>query len=105
MVQKEKGKKKKKKQTKIYKNVRLGVFRGVLAKTSGGLKKDDIVRNKSGRYVGKRRAEISKKHPWIKAVLQARQELKLQGFVKLQKGTEYYKLARKIYDDMKIKKT
>ena len=46
----------------VLKNIgcRSEVFRGKAKRTSGGLKKEDIVRNKYGRYVSKERSEKAK---------------------------------------------
>ena len=47
----------------VHKNIgcRSEVFRGKAKRTSGGLKKEDIVRNKYGRYVSKERSEQAKR--------------------------------------------
>ena len=46
----------------VHKNIgcRSEVFRGKAKRTSGGLKKEDIIRNKYGRYVSKERSEKAK---------------------------------------------
>ena len=48
----------------VLKNIgcRSEVFRGKAKRTSGGLKKEDIVRNKYGRYVSKERSEKAKQN-------------------------------------------
>ena len=47
----------------VHKNIgcRSEVFRGKAKRTSGGLKKEDIIRNKYGRYVSKERSEQAKR--------------------------------------------
>merc|ERR1712238_388205 len=62
------------------------VLRGARVKTSGGLTKEKLMKNKSGRVVSKKRSELSKKRfgstlgKWVKAVSTARKELGLSGF-------------------------
>merc|ERR1719350_2592032 len=63
------------------------VFRGSKQKTSGGLTKDTLTKNKTGRIVSKSKSARGKKNwansalkRWIDAVKQARKELKVAGF-------------------------
>merc|ERR1719169_87204 len=61
------------------------VFRGSKAKTSGGLKKTDLIKNKSGKVVSKKSSAHGKKaykhiSAWIKAVQKARKALNIKGF-------------------------
>merc|ERR1719474_1145255 len=84
------------------------VFRGGKERTSGGLKKSDLVKNKDGK-VGSRkasqRAKNSKNGKKIaafgKAVAQARKALGIKGFVpvggKTSRGQALLKKARSIY--------
>merc|ERR1719341_979229 len=81
------------------------VFRGSKEKTSGGLKKSDLVKNKSGKVVSKaasQRAKNSKKiAAWGKATKEARKALGIKGFVpvggKTAKGQALLKKARSLY--------
>merc|ERR1712242_119287 len=64
------------------------VFRGSKVKTSGGLTKDKLVRNKSGKIVSKAASARSKKayatsgiKAWADAIKSARKALNLTGFV------------------------
>ena len=43
-------------------NERLRVWKGELKKTSGGLTKDDLIKNKRGKIVSKRKSEAAKKN-------------------------------------------
>ena len=43
-------------------NERLRVWNGTLKRTSGGLKKEDLVKNKRGKIVSKRKSEAAKKN-------------------------------------------
>merc|ERR1719237_773387 len=64
------------------------VFRGSKEKTGGGLKKSDLIKNKSGKVVSKaasQRAKNSKNGKkiaaWGKATKEARKALGIKGFV------------------------
>jgi hypothetical protein len=80
------------------------VFKGKKAKTRGGLCADDIVKVQVGsghfRYRSKKRSAQGKKNKWSMAFKQARQELGVQGFVPLKKGTELYTKTRAIYEKL-----
>ncbi len=78
--------KKKKAVSKIGR--KFAVFRGSKAKTSGGLEKSALTKNKSGKVVSKKMSANSKKRyqgsafqAWTKAVAKARKELRVTGFV------------------------
>merc|ERR1712118_169608 len=80
------------------------VFRGSKAKTSGGLTKSDLVKNKNGRIVSKKaqakgKALYSKfAKNWIAAVQKARKALGVKGFVAIKKGSPLYKKAKEFYN-------
>merc|ERR1712139_442777 len=80
------------------------VLRGNKAKTSGGLKKSDLMKNKNGKIVSKKMSAASKKRfantvaPWMKAVKKARAALKLKGFVAIKKGSPLYIKAKEFYN-------
>merc|ERR1712194_833001 len=64
------------------------VLRGSKEKTSGGLKKDNLRKNKGGKIVSKKASDCAKKRyagsafqKWIKACQAARKELGLKGMV------------------------
>merc|ERR1719444_780261 len=64
------------------------VLRGSKAKTSGGLKKENLKKNKAGRIVSKAASESAKKRfagsalqKWTQAVQAARKELGITGMV------------------------
>ena len=65
--------------------------------SKGTLKKSQLTKSKSGKVVSKKKQALGKKNPWIKAVSKARRQLKIKGFVPVKKGTELYKLAKKMY--------
>merc|ERR1719191_1412495 len=94
-----------KKVSKIAKGKRAKsvVFRGTKAKTVGGLTKSDLVKNKRGLIVSKKRqakgkalySKFAKK--WISSVQQARKALGLKGFVAIKKGSPLYNKAKGFY--------
>merc|ERR1711977_492928 len=63
------------------------VFRGSKEKTSGGLKKSDLIKNANGKIVSKKASAVAKKRfgstlkKWTDAVKAARKSLGLKGFV------------------------
>merc|ERR1712159_19159 len=76
------------------------VFRGTKVKTSGGLKKSDLMKNKNGKVVGKKAHAAGKKaykhiSKWTTAVNKARKALGVKGFCavggKSAKGQALYK--------------
>merc|ERR1712048_1195885 len=68
------------------------VFNGLREKTSGGLTKDKLTKNKAGKIVSKAMSQQAKKNysktigGWNKAVAKARKELGIEGFVALNHG-------------------
>merc|ERR1719378_982279 len=77
------------------------VFRGNKEKTVGGLTKSDLIKNKFGKIVSKKRSAFAKKNNFIKgwttAVQKARKALGLKGFVAIRKGSALYKKAKEFY--------
>merc|ERR1711911_315711 len=82
------------------------VFRGQKAKTSGGLSKSSLMRNKDGRVVSKKmhaKGKKAYKHvaKFANAVKAARKALGIKGFVpiggKTAKGQALLKKARSLY--------
>merc|ERR1712146_274032 len=69
-------------------------FFGKIDKTTTGLKKTDLVKNKAGRIVSKKKSLAGKKNVWIVAVNKARAALKIKGFSVVKKGTPLYKKAK-----------
>merc|ERR1719335_1529250 len=73
------------------------VFTGKIMKSKGGLKKDALMKSKSGKIVSKKKSLAGKKNKWIKAVAAARAALKIKGFAPLKKGSALYKKAKSLY--------
>merc|ERR1712193_219290 len=70
------------------------VLRGSKAKTVGGMTAKDLLKNKYGKVVSKKRSAFAKKSPWIQAVTKARKALKITGFAAIKKGTPLYAKAK-----------
>merc|ERR1712039_579091 len=95
----------KKSQVATGKRAKSSVFRGTKVKTSGGLTKDKLVRNKSGKVVSKAASAAAKKRgslaAWGKAVAAARKQLNCKGFVavggKTAQGKALYAKAKSLY--------
>merc|ERR1712112_18746 len=90
------------------KRAKSSVFRGTKVKTSGGLKKTDLVKNKNGKVVSRKASERSKKiikknglDKWFKAVSAARKALGVKGFCpiggKSAPGQALLKKTRSLY--------
>ena|ERR1719194_345933 len=95
---------KKKAVSKIAKGklAKLVVFRGTKAKTSSGLSKTDLIKNKNGKIVSKKMSAKGKKayahiKGWTVAVQKARKALGVKGFVAVKKGTPLYKKAKELF--------
>merc|ERR1712242_220206 len=90
------------------KRAKSSVFRGLKVKTSGGLTKGLLVKNRSGKSVSKARSAHSKKMfssslgAWNKAVTSARKALGVQGFCavggKSAQGKALYAKAKSLYN-------
>merc|ERR1711907_162384 len=90
------------------KRAKSSVFRGTKAKTSGGLTKDKLTKNKAGKVVSKAMSAASKKRYakgiglWNKAVQSARKELGIKGFQavggKSEQGKALYAKAKSLYN-------
>merc|ERR1719367_53248 len=107
---KKRGMKKAKRVSKIARGrgAKARVFSGQKEKTGSGLKKSDLMRNKNGKVVAKRRSAAAKKlyqrnglGKWAKAVAQARKSMGIKGFQviggKTAKGQALLKKARSLF--------
>merc|ERR1712127_823960 len=72
------------------------VFAGKATKSNGGLTKDKLVKNKSGKIVSKAQSARAKKNPWFAAVAAARKALNIKGFVAIKKGSPIYVKAKSL---------
>ena len=77
------------------------VFNGKFAKTSGGLQKSALTKNKNGKIVSKKKSARGKASKWIAAVAKARKALGIKGFCavggKAGKGKALLAKARSFY--------
>merc|ERR1719361_2076961 len=85
------------------KTAKARVLSGKKVKTSGGLKKSDLIKSKSGKVVSKKASAASKKkfqgsklQKWCKAVQAARKALGVKGFVACKKGSALYNKAKSL---------
>merc|ERR1712098_428396 len=62
------------------KRAKSSVFRGTKVKTSSGLKKSDLVKNKNGKVVSKKASARGQKNKWAAAFKKARKDLGIRGF-------------------------
>merc|ERR1719335_957919 len=98
-----------KKSAKAYKTkagALRAVFKGVIARSKGGLKKEALMKTKTGRIVSKKASANGKKAykriaKWNAAVQKARKALNIKGFQavggKSAKGQALLKKARSLY--------
>merc|ERR1712151_927683 len=82
--------------------MRASVFSGRKVKTATGLKKSDLMKNKTGKIITKKQHAAGKKayaqiKGWTVAVQKAKKELGVTGFVAVKKGSALYKKAKEIY--------
>merc|ERR1711881_294080 len=102
---KKKAAKKKKKKAKKVSKIAKGkmkkvmVFKGKKEKTTGGLKKSDLIKGYKGKIVSKKASAASKKKlgGWLAAVAKARKALGTKGFVAIKKGSALYTKAKSFY--------
>merc|ERR1712232_1243967 len=85
------------------KHMRSVVFHGSKTKTSSGLTKGDLMKNKRGKIVTKASNIAGKKAykhiaSWTVALKKARSELKVKGFVACKKGSPLYRKAKEFYE-------
>ena len=81
------------------------VFKGTKVKTGGGLKKTDLIKNKHGKIVSRKRYVRGKKNThaikWGRAIVSARRQLGIKGFQavggKTAKGQALLKKVRSIF--------
>jgi hypothetical protein len=69
------------------------VLRGTRKRTSGGLKSQDLMKNKRGKVVSRKQHAIGQKNKWLAATMKARKALGIRGFVPIKKGTPLYAKA------------
>merc|ERR1719439_147213 len=81
------------------------VFKGTKEKTKSGLTKDDLVRNKAGRIVSRKKSALGKKFDrvkgWRESFMKARAVMGVRGFVAMNgqtaQGKALYAKTRSFY--------
>merc|ERR1712232_382189 len=77
------------------------VFKGTKVKSTGGLKKTDLTKNKAGKVVSKKKHALGAKNKWAVATKRARQALGIRGFQPVggnsPRGKELLKKVRSFY--------
>jgi hypothetical protein len=81
---------------------KLTVFNGTIPKTSSGLTRACLIKNKRNKIVSKKQQAAGKKayariEKWTEAVQKARNALGIFGFVAVKKGTPLYMKAKEFY--------
>merc|ERR1719293_288260 len=84
------------------KKARAAVFSGRKEKTISQLTKADLMKNKRGKIVTKKKSAAGKKlysqiKGWVEAVQKARKNLGIKGFVAIKKGSALYNAAKALY--------
>merc|ERR1712085_143115 len=90
------------------KRAKVSVFKGSKVKTSGGLKKSDLKRNKAGKIVSAKSSAAAKKGKgykklaaWAAACTTARKSMGIKGFCpiggKTAKGKAWYAKVKSLY--------
>merc|ERR1711972_487639 len=82
------------------------VVKGTRSRTSGGLRKVDIMKNKVGRLVSKKRSLHGRKQYgnislWIESTTAARRELGISGWFNVKRGTALYARAKELHESAK----
>ena len=76
--------------------VKRHVFYGKVLCTRSGLYTFDLVKNKAGKIVSRKKSTRGRMNPWIVACACAREMLKTPGFVLLTKGSPLYLMAKEL---------
>lgn len=96
-----------KRKSKIAKGKRAKalVYNGKFQKTTGGLTKEHVTKNKAGKVVSVKMQAHGKKayikngiQRWVAAFLDARVELGVTGFVAIKNGSDLHKKTKEIYE-------
>jgi len=78
------------------------VLKGLKVKTKGGMRASDLMKNKNGKVVSKKKhfqgRNAYDKHlaKWVDACSKARKELNLKGFVAVKKGSDFYNRVKSL---------
>merc|ERR1712054_610806 len=87
---------------------KIQVLKGLKVRTKGGMRAADLMKNKNGKVVSKKRhAQGMKAYErnlakWVEAFSKARKELHLEGFVACKKGSELYNRAKALMEPPRV---
>ena len=81
--------------------VKRHVFYGKVLCTRSGLYTFDLVKNKAGKIVSRKKTTRGKMSPWIVACVCARKMLKSPDFVLFKKGSPLYLMAKELHSIFK----
>merc|ERR1712039_176064 len=79
---------------------KLQVYKGTKLKTTKGLRKEDLKKNKGGKVVSIRKSEQGKNSKWAKATAKARELKGYTGFKAIKRGGSFYNKAREVMASM-----
>jgi len=82
------------------KKAKLAVWQGKKMKTTGGLKKDDLIKSRANKIVSASRSQQGKSSKWSKATAKARSIKGYTGFKPIKKGTSFYEKAKEVMAEM-----
>lgn len=78
------------------KKAKVAVWQGKKLKTSGGLRKENLVKSSKKKIVSAMKSQQGRKSKWSNATRQARAIKGYTGFKPIKKGTSFYELAKEI---------
>merc|ERR1711920_945703 len=82
------------------KTTKRDIWQGKKLKTKKGLKKEDLMKSKSGKIVSKKRSQKGKESKWSVATAKARAIKGYVGFKAIKKGGSFYEKAQEILREM-----
>jgi len=82
------------------KKAKVAVWQGKKLKTKKGLRKEDLMKSRSGKIVSIKKSKQGAESKWCKATAQARAIKGYTGFKAIKKGTSFYEKARELAAEM-----
>merc|ERR550537_1375893 len=82
------------------KKAKVEVWQGKKLKTKKGLKKEDLVKSKSGKIVSAKKSKQGRDSKWAKATAKARAIKGYTGFKAIKRGGSFYEKAKEVMADM-----
>jgi hypothetical protein len=78
------------------KKAKVAIWQGKKIKTKKGLRKEDLMKSRSGKIVSIKKSKQGKESKWCKATAAARAIKGYTGFKAIKKGTSFYEKAREL---------